>query len=544
MSAADQARGLLLARPRRRGRRAAATDRAGARRRLRRGRRRPLAARGGRDRGPRRSRSCRRPARSPASRSTASSTGRSRRRSRSGALPGPFDTICCYDVLEHLVDPASALLRQLRGLAEPGGAAAHLDPQRAPLLARLRPRGARHVRLHRVRPPRRDAPALVHAPRPRRAGRRPRAGRCSGSRATWRAGTTARAGPADARAGPRVPRAAVAPAGARRVTVGGGLRPQLERARGHAALPGVAARGAGVIVADNGSTDGSVEAIRAAFPDVELVENGANLGFCGGNNAAIRRALERGAEWVVLLNNDAEAEPGMLAALQAAAARHPRAGVLAGKLLYPDGRVQWAGQRVGLRTGYSGRPRGHGQPDGFAYSVEGRTDRAVGALMAVSRDGDRARGAARRRPVRLRRGRRLVAAHPRGGLRVRVRAGGPRRAPRCSASTGGRRRRPHRLLRHAQHDRGVRAAPAVAGRAGTAAAARVRARRFLAHAALVLRSGAAVRAVLDGWRDARAGRLGRELRLGRGEVRPGLAGLSAGIAMRGQGRTAADSARS
>ena len=115
-------------------------------------------------------------------------------------------------------------------------------------------------------------------------------------------------------------------------------------------------RGARVIVADNGSTDGSVEAIRAAFPDVELVENGANLGFSGGNNAAIRRALERGAEWVVLLNNDAEAEPGLLAALQAAAARHPRAGVLAGKLLYPDGRVQWAGQRVGLRTGYSGPP--------------------------------------------------------------------------------------------------------------------------------------------------------------------------------------------
>ena len=60
--------------------------------------------------------------------------------------------------------------------------------------------------------------------------------------------------------------------------------------------------------------------------------------------------------------------------------------MLAGKLLYPDGRVQWAGQRVGLRTGYSGRPRGHGQPDGFTYSVEGRTDRAVGALMAVSRE--------------------------------------------------------------------------------------------------------------------------------------------------------------
>ena len=45
--------------------------------------------------------------------------GRSRRRSRSGALAGPFDTICCYDVLEHLVDP-EAVLGQLRALAAPG----------------------------------------------------------------------------------------------------------------------------------------------------------------------------------------------------------------------------------------------------------------------------------------------------------------------------------------------------------------------------------------------------------------------------------------
>src|SRR4051794_36023579 len=52
-----------------------------------------------------------------------------------------------------------------------------------------------------------------------------------------------------------------------------------------------------VVVADNGSADGSVEAIRRAHPGVELVENHANLGFSGGNNAAIRRALQRGADW-------------------------------------------------------------------------------------------------------------------------------------------------------------------------------------------------------------------------------------------------------
>ena len=266
-----------------------------------------------------------------------------------------------------------------------------------------------------------------------------------------------------------------------------------------------------VVVADNGSSDGSVGAIRAAFPDVELVENGANLGFSGGNNAAIRRALEGGADWVVLLNNDAEAEPGMLAALEAAAARHPRAGVLAGKLLYPDGRVQWAGQRVGLGLGYSGRPRGHGQPDGFAYSVEGRTDRAVGALMAVSR-----------------------AAIERAGLldedlfayvedvdwSLRIRAAGfecvfvptARAVHRVSASTGGAAASTHTMYYGARNTLVVSERHRPHGALGTAARRGFVLATYLAHAVLVLRSGAALSAVVEGYRDALAGRLGERAR--------------------------------
>jgi GT2 family glycosyltransferase len=46
-----------------------------------------------------------------------------------------------------------------------------------------------------------------------------------------------------------------------------------------------------VIVVDNGSTDDSVARIRAAYPDVTLIETGANLGYAGGNNVGIRYAL-------------------------------------------------------------------------------------------------------------------------------------------------------------------------------------------------------------------------------------------------------------
>ena len=83
------------------------------------------------------------------------------------------------------------------------------------------------------------------------------------------------------------------------------------------------------ICVDNGSTDGSDLAVEERFPDVELIRTGANLGFAGGNNVGIRRALERGADWMLLLNNDAVAEPGLPEALERAAEVRPDAGLLA-----------------------------------------------------------------------------------------------------------------------------------------------------------------------------------------------------------------------
>ena len=50
------------------------------------------------------------------------------------------------------------------------------------------------------------------------------------------------------------------------------------------------------LVVDNGSTDDSIPRIRANFPDIQILETGANLGYAGGNNAGIRRALAADAE--------------------------------------------------------------------------------------------------------------------------------------------------------------------------------------------------------------------------------------------------------
>ena len=142
-----------------------------------------------------------------------------------------------------------------------------------------------------------------------------------------------------------------------------------------------------VVCVDNGSTDGSVEAVRAAHPEVHVVENGRNLGFAGGNNAGLRHAFDHGAQWAALVNNDAVLAPDAIDRLRGAAAEHPAAGMLAGKVFFdePPDRIWFAGQRFWPAFGYSGRPRGYGRRDGPRYRRAYRTDRAAGAFMAVSR---------------------------------------------------------------------------------------------------------------------------------------------------------------
>lgn len=97
------------------------------------------------------------------------------------------------------------------------------------------------------------------------------------------------------------------------------------------------------LVVDNGSTDGSAAAIREQFPDVAVVENGENLGFTGGNNVGLHLALEQGADYALLLNNDTEVAPDFLRLLVEAAEADPRIGVAGPTIYYYDQpRVIWS----------------------------------------------------------------------------------------------------------------------------------------------------------------------------------------------------------
>ena len=264
-----------------------------------------------------------------------------------------------------------------------------------------------------------------------------------------------------------------------------------------ASLEGIA-----TICVDNGSTDGSPDAIAARFPAVDLIRTGVNLGFAGGNNVGIRRALAGGADWVLLLNNDAVAEPGVPAALQSAAAARPDAGLLACKILSADGEtVQYAGATFRPWLGYSGRVATSG-PDELRD-----VGRADGAALAVSR-------AAVERAGLLDESLFLYVEDVEWSLRIReagfavVFVPGARVRHKGSAASGGGASTTN-LYYDTRNTIAVceRHAPMPRGRRGLRRAVGVAA--HLAQAVGRPRRGAAVRAVVDGWRDARAGRLGQ-----------------------------------
>jgi len=102
-----------------------------------------------------------------------------------------------------------------------------------------------------------------------------------------------------------------------------------------------------VRVVDNGSRDGSPEKIAAAYPHTIVQALGENRRFAGGNNAGLREALAAGADAVMLLNNDTEADPGLYERLLLALEQDPGAGAAAPLIYFaaPSRSIWYAGGR-------------------------------------------------------------------------------------------------------------------------------------------------------------------------------------------------------
>ncbi|WKL05013.1 glycosyltransferase family 2 protein [Paenibacillus amylolyticus] len=151
-----------------------------------------------------------------------------------------------------------------------------------------------------------------------------------------------------------------------------------------------------IIVIDNASHDGSVEAIREVYPSVQLIANNHNTGFAVANNQGIKVAIGR---YILLLNSDTVIQPDTLQTMVGFMDRHPEMGASGCKVILPDGSLDKACKRgfptpsasfyyaFGISRLFPDRPKfnqyqlGHLSPDD-EYPV----DCLVGAFMLVRRE--------------------------------------------------------------------------------------------------------------------------------------------------------------
>lgn len=97
-----------------------------------------------------------------------------------------------------------------------------------------------------------------------------------------------------------------------------------------------------VIYVDNGSSDDTLAMLQENFPDVTVLANHTNLGFCKAANQGARIANSR---YYLFLNDDTMVQDNAIALLMEFLDQEPKAGVVASRLLNPDLSDQWSGRR-------------------------------------------------------------------------------------------------------------------------------------------------------------------------------------------------------
>lgn len=143
-----------------------------------------------------------------------------------------------------------------------------------------------------------------------------------------------------------------------------------------------------VIVVDNGSTDGTVDAVRAAYPELTVIDTGRNLGFTGGNNVGIQHALAQGADYIMLLNNDTIVAPDMVDILIDTMEADPSIGVTGPMIYYYDAPdVIWsAGGRIDWQRGTTSMIGLNEEDKGQYGETPQPVDFVTGCAMLARRD--------------------------------------------------------------------------------------------------------------------------------------------------------------
>jgi len=157
------------------------------------------------------------------------------------------------------------------------------------------------------------------------------------------------------------------------------------------------------IVVDNASTDGTEKELKKySLPNMKykFIQSGANRGYAGGNNYGIKDALLRGADYVMLLNNDVIVPPDMVVKMVSFMEKNPKAGIVSPKMYFAKGyefhkdrykdnelgKVLWyAGGIIDWDNIYSPH-RGVDEVDVGQYNKPEPTDFANGATMMIRKE--------------------------------------------------------------------------------------------------------------------------------------------------------------
>lgn len=139
-----------------------------------------------------------------------------------------------------------------------------------------------------------------------------------------------------------------------------------------------------IVIVDNASEDNSASVLKYSFPNVKIIQNEDNLGFSGGNNVGIRYALQEGAEYIWLLNNDTIVDEYSLASLIRVGDQDFSIGIIGSKILcYPEVDIIWCTwSKLSWKEGRATHV-GMGERDLGQYDYVKNTDRVAGCSMLI-----------------------------------------------------------------------------------------------------------------------------------------------------------------
>lgn len=141
-----------------------------------------------------------------------------------------------------------------------------------------------------------------------------------------------------------------------------------------------------IVVIDNGSEDDSVAILRSRFPQIILIETGVNLGFAGGNNIGINYAIDHGADYIWLLNNDTIVTPRALSELIIVAEGSSQIGMVGSKVMQYSNRelIDFVRGSVDLQVGMT-KLIGRGEKDTGQYDLASESDFISGCSLLVKK---------------------------------------------------------------------------------------------------------------------------------------------------------------